>query len=151
MILSGRRINDSMGKYIAGKAVKLIAGQGIRVKGSKVAVLGITFKEDVPDLRNTKVVDIIHELNDFGIEVSVHDPLADKEEAKAYYGIELQEMESISDVDAVIVAVMHEYYKKKGLLKIACLCAKEIPILIDVKSGFLIEEVEKENIIYWRL
>jgi len=151
MILSGRRINDGMGKYIAGKAVKLIAGQGKRVKGSKVAVLGITFKEDVPDLRNTKVIDIIHELKDFGIEVSVHDPLADKEEARSYYGIELQEMESISGVDAVIVAVMHEYYKKKGLQKITSLCAMETPSIIDVKSGFNLEEVEKENIIYWRL
>jgi len=151
MILSGRRINDGMGQYIAGKAVKLIAGQGIRVKGSKVAVLGITFKEDVPDLRNTKVVDIIHELKDFGIEVSVHDPLADKDEARSYYGIELQEMESISGVDAVIVAVMHEYYKKKGLLKISRLCAMETPIIIDVKSGFKIEDVEREKIIYWRL
>jgi UDP-N-acetyl-D-galactosamine dehydrogenase len=151
MILSGRRINDSMGKYIAGKAVKLIAGQGKRVKGSKIAVLGITFKEDVPDLRNTKVVDIVSELNDFDIDVVVHDPLADKDEARSYYGIELQEMESISEADAVIVAVMHDYYKQQGLLKIARLCTKGPPIIIDVKSGFNIDEAEKENIIYWRL
>ena len=105
----------------------------------------------MPDLRNTKVIDIIHELKDFGIEVSVNDPLADKEEARSYYGIELQEIKNISGVDAVIVAVMHEYYKKLGLLKITRLCAKEAPIVIDVKSGFLIEEGEKENIIYWRL
>lgn len=151
MILSGRRINDGMGKYIAGKMVKLIAGQGKRVKGSTVAILGMTFKEDVPDLRNTRVIDIIRELNDFGIDVSVHDPLADKDEAKAYYGIELTEIEKISNVDAVIVAVMHTYYKKLGMSKIAGLCSNEKPILIDIKSLFSVEEAKEKGIIYWRL
>ncbi len=151
MILSGRRINDGMGKYIAGKAVKMIASQGKRVKDSKVAVLGITFKEDVPDLRNTKVIDIIHELKDFGIEVTVHDPLADKDEARAYYGIELEEMENIAGVDAVIIAVMHKYYKKLGLSKIADLCSGDTPVIIDIKSLFEIEEANDRGVIYWRL
>lgn len=151
MILSGRRINDSMGKYIADKTVKLIAGQGKRVKGSKVAVLGITFKEDVPDLRNTRVIDIINELNEFGIEVSIHDSLADKDEAKTYYGIELTEIEKISDVDAVIVAVMHTHYKKLGMSKIVGMCSTEKPIIIDIKSLFSIEEAREKGIIYWRL
>lgn len=151
MILSGRRINDGMGKYIAGKTVKLIAGQGKRVKDSKVAVLGITFKEDVPDLRNTKVIDIINELKDFGIDVSVHDPLADKDEARNYYGINLKAIENISDVDAVIVAVMHRYYKELGISKIAGLCSGEMPIVIDIKSLFEIEKEKASGIIYWRL
>jgi UDP-N-acetyl-D-galactosamine dehydrogenase len=151
MILSGRRINDGMGKYIAGKMVKLIAGQGKRVKGSKVAVLGITFKEDVPDLRNTRVVDIIDELNDFGIDVSVHDPIADKDEARTYYDIELTEIEKIANVDAVIVAVMHTYYEKLGISKIADLCSNEKPILIDIKSLFSVEEAKQHDIVYWRL
>jgi len=151
MILSGRRINDSMGKYIAGKTVKLIAGQGKRVKDSKVAVLGITFKEDVPDLRNTKVIDIISELKDFGITVRVHDPLANKEEARAYYGIQLKDLEKISEVDAVILAVTHTYYKNLGLSKIAGMCSGETPIIVDIKSLFEIEEAKAKGILYWRL
>ncbi|MBT8351474.1 MAG: nucleotide sugar dehydrogenase, partial [Deltaproteobacteria bacterium] len=106
MILAGRRINDGMGKYIAEKAVKLLIGVDKQVHGAKIAVLGITFKEDVPDLRNTKVVDIISELTEYGIEVLVHDPLADVKEAANYYNLELRKIEDLSGVDAVIIAVM---------------------------------------------
>jgi len=151
MILAGRRINDGMAKYIAEKAVKLLIGADKQVHGAKVAVLGITFKEDVPDLRNTKVVDIISELTDYGIEVLVHDPLADAKEAENYYNLELKEMDDLAGVDAVIVAVMHRPYRELGIEKIAGMCAGGTPIIIDVKSGFSRKDVEKGGIIYWRL
>lgn len=151
MILAGRRINDGMGKYIAERVVKMLIGAGKQVHGAKVAVLGLTFKEDVPDLRNTKVVDIITELKDYGIDVFVHDPLADSKEAKSYYGLELQGMDSLVGVDAVIVAVIHKSYKELGLSKIARLCSKGVPIVMDIKSAFTQEEAEKKNITYRRL
>jgi len=151
MILAGRRINDGMGKYIAEKAVKLLIGADKQVHGAKIAVLGITFKEDVPDLRNTKAVDIINELTDYGIEVLVHDPLADAKEAENYYNLELKEMDDLAGADAVIVAVMHRPYREMGLEKIAGLCSKGIPIIIDVKSGFSRKDGEKGDMVYWRL
>jgi UDP-N-acetyl-D-glucosamine/UDP-N-acetyl-D-galactosamine dehydrogenase len=94
MILAGRRINDGMGKNIAERAVKMLIRAGKKVLGARVAILGITFKENVPDLRNTRVVDIIAELKEYGISVLVHDPLADAEEAEKYYNVELVDMES---------------------------------------------------------
>lgn len=151
MILAGRRINDSMGKFVAERTLKMLIRLGKQVRGSKVAVLGITFKENVPDLRNTKVVDIISELKDYGVKVLVNDPLADPEEAKKYYGTDLQELESITDVDAVIVAVMHSTYHKFGLSKIAGLCRGGDPLVIDLKGVFNPEDATKMNITYWRL
>ena len=151
MILAGRRINDGMGKYIAERTVKILIKAGKRVNNAKVAVLGITFKEDVPDLRNTKVVDIINELFDYGIEVLVHDPLADKDDAAGFYGIDLQPIEALSGVDAVIVAVIHKKYIELGLSGIADLCTNSTPIIIDIKAAFKQDEAEKQNIKYWRL
>jgi UDP-N-acetyl-D-galactosamine dehydrogenase len=151
MILAGRRINDGMGKYIAEKVVKLLIGVDKQVHGAKVAVLGITFKEDVPDLRNTRVVDIISELTEYGVEVLAHDPLADVKEAANYYNLELREMDDLAGVDAVIIAVMHRAYKKMGLEKIAGLCSKGTPVIIDVKSGFSPKDVEQGRWVYWRL
>ncbi len=151
MILAGRRINDGMGKYIAERAIKMLIRANKQVHGSKVAVLGITFKEDVPDLRNTKAVDIISELKDYGIEVLVHDPLADAKEAQMYYGLELLTLDRLTGVDAVIIAVIHRYYKELGLSSIAGLCSNGIPLVMDLKSTFDIAEAEKINIKYWRL
>ena len=151
MILAGRRINDGMGKYVAERAVKMLIRANKQVHGSKVAVLGITFKEDVPDLRNTKAVDIISELKDYGIEVLVHDPLADAKEAQMYYGLELLTLDRLTGVDAVIIAVIHRYYKELGLSSIAGLCSNGIPLVMDLKSTFDIAEAEKINIKYWRL
>lgn len=151
MILAGRRINDNMGKYVAQRTVKLLFKSNKRVRGAKIAVLGITFKEDVPDLRNTKVVDLIRELEEYGIEVRVHDPLADAAEARHYLGLELSELDRLNGVDAVVVAVMHASYKKMGLSKIAGLCIGDVPVVIDLKSMFSPAEARKENIIYWRL
>ena len=151
IILAGRRINDRMGKYVAERTVKLLITAGKKVRSAKVALLGLTFKEDVPDLRNTKVVDIAHELNDYGIQVVTSDPLADLEEAKAYYGIDLVSLDSITDVDAVIVAVVHSEYKELGLERIAGLCNNGQPLVIDVKSAFDPREAELLGINYWRL
>jgi UDP-N-acetyl-D-galactosamine dehydrogenase len=151
MILAGRRINDGMGKYIAERTVKLLINCGRQVRGARIAVLGLTFKEDVPDLRNTRVVDIIHELKDYGIEVLVHDPLADVKEAMHYYGLQLREMDSLAGVDAVIMAVLHKSYRDMGLSRIAGLCRNSEPILVDVKGAFEPREAKAAGIHYWRL
>lgn len=151
MILAGRRINDSMSKYVAEQTIKMLIRANKQVHGSKVAMLGITFKEDVPDLRNTKTVDIIRELKDYGINVLVHDPFADAKEAQTYYGLELLTLDKLAGVDAVIVAVIHKPYKKLGLSNVAGLCSGKIPIVIDLKGAFDPAEAEKINIKYWRL
>ncbi|MCF8052934.1 MAG: nucleotide sugar dehydrogenase [Desulfobacterales bacterium] len=151
MILAGRRINDGMGKYIAERAVKMLIRSGCRVNGTRVAVLGLTFKEDVPDLRNTRVVDIVRELQDYGIEVLVHDPLADPSEAADYYGIELKEMEALGQSDAVVVAVAHRLYLEMGIERIAGLCASEPALVLDVKSAFDKAAAEALSIDYRRI
>jgi UDP-N-acetyl-D-glucosamine/UDP-N-acetyl-D-galactosamine dehydrogenase len=151
MILAGRRINDNMGKFVAERMVKLMIRRGGQVHGARVAVLGITFKEDVPDLRNTRVVDIIAELTDYGIEVVAHDPLADPDEAEDYYGIRLTGMDAVGEVAGVIVAVMHNTYREMGLQRIAAMCGNVRPIVVDLKGLFSPEEAESLGITYWRL
>jgi len=151
MILSGRRINDGMGKFIAERTVKMLIGLGKQVRRAKIAILGITFKENVPDLRNTKVVDMISELEEYEIDVLVHDPLADPEEAKKYYGVELVKMETLAGVDGVIIAVIHDAYRELGLSKIVRLCTKGASVVIDLKGAFSPTEAKDMNIAYWRL
>lgn len=151
MILAGRRINDGMGKFVAEKAVKVLIRAGRRVRGARIAVLGLTFKEDVPDLRNTRVVDIIRELEDYGVEVLVHDPMADPEEAERYYGIRLAAMDDLTHIDAVVVAVLHEAYRQMGLKAIAGLCGNALPVVFDLKGAFRPRDAEALNIAYWRL
>jgi UDP-N-acetyl-D-glucosamine/UDP-N-acetyl-D-galactosamine dehydrogenase len=151
MILAGRRINDGMGKFVAERTIKLMIQNGKTIKGAKVAILGITFKEDVPDLRNTRVVDIVHELVDYGVDVLVHDPLADCREALQYYGLNLVSLESLKGVDAVVVAVMHKTYTQMGLPGISGLCTNGRPIVVDVKSALDAAEAQKLGITYWCL
>jgi len=151
MILAGRRINDHMGKYIAECTVKKLIAQGKQVRDARVAVFGLTFKENVPDLRNTRVVDIIHELEDYGIRVMVHDPLADTGEAEDYYGLQLVDMKLINRVDAVIMAVSHDVYKKMGLKRIAERCNGIHALVIDVKGIFSEQEAGELGIDYWQL
>lgn len=151
MILAGRRINDGMGKHVAERVVKMLIAAGKQVQGARVAILGITFKEDVPDIRNTKVVDIIRELKDYGVDVLVSDPLADPEEAREYYGVELQPLKEINNVDAVILSVMHRVYRESGLDGIAGLCADRKALIVDVKGCFSPEEAQKSSVTYWRL
>ena len=113
IILAGRRTNDEMGIFVANKVVKLLIHKGRKVKGSKALVLGITFKENCPDIRNSRVIDVIEELQDFGIEVDVYDPWADKEEVKKEYNIELlQNKPNFADYDSIVLAVAHEQFKE---------------------------------------
>lgn len=168
IILAGRKINDGMGKYVAENTVKLMIQGNKQIKGSTVAILGITFKENCPDVRNTKVIDIINELKEYGVKTLVHDPQADKKEVKDEYGIDLMETEEINDVDAVILAVPHEEYKNITLDEIKKLYNMkyahlngiaatldddivEKKVLVDVKGMFNREEAKKKNYIYWRL
>ena len=151
MILAGRRINDGMGKHVAERAVKMLIGTGRRVRGARVVILGITFKEDVPDLRNTKVIDIIRELKDYGVDVLINDPLADSTEARQYYGVELQPLDTIKDADAVILAVMHKAYREMGLEGISRLFSHNPAPFIDVKGCFSPQDAQKLGLRYWRL
>lgn len=151
MILAGRRINDGMGKFVAEKTVKLLIHAGKQVRGAKVAVLGLTFKENVPDLRNTRVVDIIAELRDYQVEVLVHDPMADPGEAQEHYGLTLQPMEAIQGMDAIILAVSHQEYKEMGLAGLRALGNGADPVLVDVKAMFTADDAAAHGFSYWRL
>ncbi len=151
MIVAGRRINDGMGKYVAEKAVKLLIKGKRQVRGASVAVLGLTFKENVPDLRNTRVVDIIKELQDYGMNILVHDPLADPEEARRYYDIQLVNRAYIRNVDAVILAVRHDAYVQGGLAALAKMLNPAYRLLLDIKATFDPREAEALDIRYWRL
>ena len=151
MIVAGRRINDGMGKYVAEKTVKLLIRGQRQVRGATVAVLGLTFKENVPDLRNTRVVDIVRELQDYGMSVLVHDPLADPEEARRYYGIQLVSQSDIHNVDAAILAVGHEDYAQGGLAAMAAMLNPAYRLLLDIKAVFDPDEAARLGICYWRL
>lgn len=150
VILAGRRINDSMGKFIAQRTIKEMIRAGHNICNSMVTVLGLTFKEDCPDLRNSKVVDIIRELHDYGTHVQVHDPLADPVEAKHEYGISLVAMEKLKPAAAVVVAVAHKSYREMLLETLNRLMDKN-PVLIDVKGIFNSETLRKNGVRLWRL
>jgi len=151
VILSGRRINDNMGKYVAERAVKMLIAADVQVKKARVAILGLSFKENVPDLRNTRVVDIIEELKDYGVTVLAHDPLAIPEEARKHCGIELVSLKEIKDVDAIILAVAHREYQELGIERISSLCRKGRSILLDIKTVFTPDQARLLDINYWRL
>lgn len=154
VILAGRNINDNMGKYIAEQTVKkMISGNKI-VKGAKVVVLGITFKENVPDIRNSKVIDIINELKEYGADVLVCDPIADKKEVKAAYGIELVEINDLDKVCAFILAVPHIELKDKttpDFLESKFSHNNGKNVVIDVKGFFNYHQFDGDKTIYWRL
>jgi UDP-N-acetyl-D-galactosamine dehydrogenase len=136
VILAGRRINDSMAKHVGEKIIKLLIKQDKSIKKSKVGILGLTFKENVPDLRNSKVPDIAKTLNDYGISAFVHDPFADKKEAYHEYQLNLSDLSDFKDLDALIVAVPHAYYLNEiGLEKLKSMVKKD-GIIFDVKSLF---------------
>lgn len=159
VILSGRRINDGMGKYVGESTVKNLIKANKQVKGAKVAILGMTFKEDCPDVRNSKVIDIINELKEYGIKVFVADPIADEKEVKREYGIELTKFENIKNMDAVIVAVGHKEYMELTLESIKKLYEEKPDslnnedklVLVDVKGIFDKKEAQLKNYLYWRL
>ena len=172
IILAGRKINDDMGKYVAENVVKNMIKADKPVKGATVAIFGITFKENCPDVRNTKVVDVIEELKEYGINVKVVDPVADEEDLLHTYGITLSRPEEIKEVDAVIFAVAHEEFTNMKLEDVKQLynsiwngdfrttdeaaAAAEDPendkyVLVDVKGLFDRKEAEALDFLYWRL
>ncbi len=150
VILAGRRINDGMGKFIAEKTIKLMIASGSSIKGARVNVLGLTFKEDCPDLRNSRVIDIISELKSYGVEVFVHDPSADSDEAQHEYGIGLTDWEHLPEADAVVLAVAHKEYRK---LKPTDFARQLRPGggVVDVKSVLSPDEVRSAGYAFWRL
>jgi UDP-N-acetyl-D-galactosamine dehydrogenase len=150
VILAGRRINDGMGSHIARKTVQQMIHAGRNIKGARVNVLGLTFKEDVPDLRNSKVVDIIRELHEFGVETYVHDPAASKDDALHEYGIRLCEWDDLPAADATIVAVAHKRFLEYSVAEYV---TKIVPngCLIDVKAVFDPAEFQRAGLRVWRL
>ncbi len=150
VILAGRRINDGMGKFIAQRTVKEMIHAGHNVLGSVVTVLGLTFKEDCPDLRNSKVIDIITELEDYGIEVQVSDPLADPLEAQREYGVKLVPFEELKLADAMVVAVAHKEYRQLSLDSLRGMM-NGAPLIVDVKGIYNREHINHAGIRFWRL
>ncbi|RMH36853.1 MAG: nucleotide sugar dehydrogenase [Deltaproteobacteria bacterium] len=134
VILAGRRINDNMGVYVAGRLIKLLARAGAAIKGARIGVLGLAFKENVGDVRNSRVPDICAELAQFGAEVLVHDPLADRDEARRHYGIALCEWDALRDLDAVVLAVPHAAYLDGGAAE-ALARLRPGGVVVDVKSA----------------
>lgn len=175
IILSGRKINDDMGKYVAESTVKKMIKANKQINGAKVVVFGITFKENCPDVRNTKVIDVIKELEEYGIEVKVVDPQADREDLWREYRINLHEIEDIQEMDATIFAVPHDEFKNIDISEIKKMCGTAVyskldafreiastsevekeqncnnPVLIDLKGIFNREEAEGNGFAYWRL
>src|SRR3954467_6092866 len=150
VILAGRRINDSMGPHVARKCVQQMIHAGRNIKGARVNVLGLTFKEDVPDIRNSKVIDIIRELHEFGVETFVHDPTANPEEAMHEYGVRLAEWDSLPAADAMILAVSHRQYLDmptpdllRKVVRSGC--------IVDVKAVLDTAALRREGLRVWRL
>lgn len=154
IILSGRRINDDMGKYVAESVVKNLIKADVAIKQAKVAILGFTFKENCPDTRNTKIIDIYNELKEYGITAAVADPAADSEEAKRLYGMDFASMEDIKDCDAVILAVAHEEFKDLTMADFDKMFKEgdnSTKVLADIKGLLNRKAYEAAGYNYWRL
>jgi UDP-N-acetyl-D-galactosamine dehydrogenase len=150
VILAGRRINDSMAKFVAEKTVKEMIKAGVNVSGARVNVLGLTFKENCPDLRNSKVADVINELQSYGVTVHVHDPVADPKEARHEYGVELETWENLPRADAVVAAVSHRELLARPLSDFMSKVVKK-GCFIDVKSQFDVAALRDAGLTVWRL
>lgn len=153
VILSGRRINDDMGKYVAENTVKNLIKADVSIKTAKVAILGFTFKENCPDTRNTKIIDIYNELREYGITPIIADPTSDVDEAKRLYGIEFVDIDTIKDCDAIILAVAHEQFKFLNFSDFENMFKHNgnKNVLIDIKGLLNRKEYENAGYIYWRL
>ena len=152
VILAGRRINDDMGKYVAENAVKKLIAADIPVKNARVAILGFTFKENCPDTRNTKVIDIYRELQEYGITPIVADPVADADEARRLYGIQFADMNTVENMDAVILAVSHEHFRELDVADFDKFYAgTHKKVLVDVKSMLDKAAFLNAGYVYWRL
>jgi UDP-N-acetyl-D-galactosamine dehydrogenase len=151
IILSGRRINDGMGCYVAENAVKCLIRADRHIKGARVVILGFTFKENCPDTRNTRVIDVYHELMEYGITPLIADPQADAQEAMHEYGIEFVDMDSIKNMDAVILAVAHDEFKSIDITRMDAFFGDGQKVLLDLKGLMDRSEYEAAGYEYWRL
>jgi len=152
IILSGRRINDDMGKYVAECLVKNMVKSSVTIKNARVAILGFTFKENCPDTRNTKIIDIVKELEEYAITPVIADPTADALEAKQHYGIDFVDISEIKDMDAVVLAVAHDCFKALSIEDFDKMFKKGAPkVLSDIKGLLEREQYENEGYCYWRL
>ena len=152
IILSGRRVNDSMGSYVVEYLIKNLIKADIVVRKAKIAILGFTFKENCPDTRNSRVVDIVNELKEYGIEPLICDPVADKEETRREYGIDVVDMTDVQDVDAVVIAVAHDKFKNLQFKQLNNMYGKRNTkkILVDLKGILDKKQYEENDFIYWR-
>lgn len=152
VILAGRKINDNMGKFVAETAIKMMIRNKRRIFGARVGVLGLSFKENVPDLRNTKVIDVIHELEDYEVEVLVHDPVVSPAEAQEEYGITLVEQDKLTELDAIILAVPHEEFKNMGADTFKSFYnSDDKAIFLDIKAFCDPGAMRAAGFQYWRL
>jgi UDP-N-acetyl-D-glucosamine/UDP-N-acetyl-D-galactosamine dehydrogenase len=151
VLLAGRRINDDMAKHVGESIVKLMIQEDYPIKGANVLVLGLTFKENVPDIRNTKVVDMITELEEFGVNVTVCDPVAEADEVRRAYGYKLCDIDTASGADAVVLAVGHDQFNQMKIEDFKGMLAPGRRILADVKGILDKEEAIKQGLVYWRL
>jgi UDP-N-acetyl-D-glucosamine/UDP-N-acetyl-D-galactosamine dehydrogenase len=150
VILAGRRINDAMGSHLARKAVQQMIHAGRNIKGARVNVLGLTFKENVPDIRNSKVIDIVRELHEFGVETFIHDPMVGADEALHEYGVRLAEWDSLPAADALILAVPHQQFLRRASAELMEKIVRG-GCLIDVKSVLDPQPFQREGLRVWRL
>lgn len=150
VILAGRRINDGMGRFIAQRTIREMIHAGHSILGAIVTVLGLTFKEDCPDLRNSKVIDIVHELQDYGVTVQVHDPMADMAEATQQYGVNLVPFEELKPAAAIVAAVCHAPYREFAAEELRRLSTTS-PVLVDVKGMYHAETLTDQGFRVWRL
>ena len=151
IIAAGRRINDGIGKYIVDNVIKKLVQADINIKHARVAILGFTFKENCPDVRNTKVIDIVRELREYDVHPVIAAPSADKAEAKRLYDVDIANMDDIHDMDMVIVAVAHDNFKKLKIADISNLYSGESGILFDLKGIYDLNEYLGKGYIVWRL
>ena len=151
IILSGRRINDDMGKYVAENVVKNLIAADKAVRNAKVAILGFTFKENCPDTRNTKVIDIINELKEYGIKALIVDPTADEREAEWLYGVRFVNISDIKDMDAIVLAVAHDTFRNLTMAEIDGMFGTGKKVLLDIKGLMNRKEYESAGYRYWRL
>ena len=150
VILAGRRINDGMGKYVAEQTIKQMIAADLAVKGGNVIVLGMTFKENCPDVRNSKVIDVVHELRSFGVNVFVHDPVADSDECEHEYGVRLSQWADLPKANAIVAAVSHREYAAMGVSRISERLVRG-GVFADEKSFYAPEQVEQTGARLWRL
>jgi UDP-N-acetyl-D-galactosamine dehydrogenase len=149
VILAGRRINNNMGPYIAQRLVKMLINANVPVKGARIGVLGLTFKEDCNDLRNSKVPDILSELRQFGIHAIIHDPLANAPEAVHEYGLHLSPLDEFRELDGIVFAVSHKQYIEMGTAKL-CELVRDGGVVCDVKSALDASKMGR-GLHYWSL